>query len=493
MDADILNEIFIMEILEKIREAVYVVNSAGIVVYLNRAAEKLEQMGRDKIIGRHIEDAYRYVEFRYNKSPCLEVLETRTPRINENIEWFTSSGNIVNCIFDTYPVFRENELVGVFQISENIAELRSVLLQYGAFERKKSFPLKTKTMNNGTIYIFDDIIGSSEVFNSAIKMSRKYAMKEFPVLISGETGTGKEMFAQSIHNSSSVAKGPFVAVNCAAIPETLLESILFGTVKGAYTGAVNSTGLFEQAAKGSIFLDEINSMDLGLQAKLLRALQEKEIRRIGDTRCRPITCRIISAINKPPHEAISSMELREDLFYRLSTGIIQIPTLRDRNNDLELMIYSFIRDFNVELNTNINKIDKGLLKLLQGYGWPGNVRELYNMIKSSMSMVGEMDEILTFSHISTYFIKRLENKNSGDIERLTTKKFVQLKDSTDAALSDSGSLYEMLNDYEVNIIMQALKETAGNLTHCSEKLGISRQNLSHKVRKYNIDVNCFKE
>lgn len=487
-----LNDILLFEVLEKIQEAVYLVDSSGKLVYINNAAEKLEQVERNKLVGKHIEEIYKYIKFHSRKnSPCLEVLKSQLPRLNENLEWFTPAGSIVNAIVNTYPVFHQDKLIGAIQIAEKVDNIRNRLRNFD-IRYKKSYTLNKKAINNGTVYIFDDIIGRSEAMQKAISTAKKYATQTLPVLIYGETGTGKELFAQSIHNASPFVKGPFVPINCAAIPETLLESILFGTVKGAYTGAIDKSGLFEQANNGTIFLDEINSMPLSLQAKLLRALQEKEIQRIGSNKRIPINCRVLSAINKEPNKAIADGELREDLFYRLSTGIILIPPLRERGDDLELLISYFIQKCNYELNVNISSVDSGLLKLFHNYKWPGNVRELANMIESSMSMVGELDDKLTIEHLSLYSIRRLYNDRAYNVDNFVLKKNKSLEPSLNMPPVNCGKLNEMLYRYEKNILTQALKATGGNLTHCGKRLGISRQNLTHKIKKFNIDINRFK-
>lgn len=496
MDNNIcINESFLIEALERIQEAIYITDNNGIVVYINNAAEKLEQIERNKLIGKHISEIYNYVQFQDDKnSPCLQVLETNLPQINENLEWFTPEGNLVNAISNTYPIRRQDKVVGVIEIAEKIADIKNKLANYCTYENKLSYPLKKKQMNNGTIYVFDDIICKNKTMKAAVITARRFAMQKLPVLIYGETGTGKEMFAQSIHNASPFVKGPFVPINCAALPATLLESILFGTVKGAFTGAVDNAGLLEQAEKGTIFLDEMNSMDMFLQAKLLRALQEKEIQRIGDAKRRPINCRIISAINQGPTEAIAANNLREDLFYRLSTGIIHIPPLRDRGYDLEVLIYNFIKKYNNELNIKVSNVDNNLLALLNSYRWPGNIRELSNVIESSMNMVGEMEETLTMNHLSTYFIRRLNNENElTPLENFSLeRKNFQISTSS-IEKESNGTLYDMLHHYEKNLIEQALIAAEGNRTHCSDRLGISRQNLSHKLRKYRINVTLFKK
>lgn len=213
-----------------------------------------------------------------------------------------------------------------------------------AFEHQ--LKMKNGKNNNEAHYFLDSIIGSS--LDECKDMAKRIAQYDFPVLIIGETGTGKELFAQGIHNASQRCSGPFVSVNCAALPESLLESILFGTSKGSFTGAVDMPGLFEQAENGSLFLDEINSMPIPLQSKLLRTIQEKRIRRLGSKKEIPVNCRIISASNQNPFDihAEKTAEIRPDFLFRLSTSVIQIPPLRERKEDIPELCKYFMRTCN---------------------------------------------------------------------------------------------------------------------------------------------------
>ena len=325
-------------------------------------------------------------------------------------------------------------------------------------------------MRNGTIYIFDDIIGKSESMQETIAMAKRFAVKKMPVMIYGETGTGKEMFAQSIHNASPYMSGAFVPINCGAIPETLLESTLFGTVKGAFTGAIDSPGLFEKAENGTIFLDEINSMPIALQVKLLRALQEKEVRRIGDTKTRKINCRILSATNKMPMEAIRDGEMREDLFYRLSTGLIFVPPLRERHSDVLLLANEFIQRFQEIFNTNIESLSQEVKDVFLNYDWPGNVRELEHVIEGAMMLVTENDKEITLRHIP----ENIYHKRDFDI--IDTKK-----------IRKKINLQEETANFEKALIKKALRENRGNITASANSLGIHRNALYRKIEKYKIE------
>ena len=489
------------QILDRLREAVYVIDQDGVVTYVNQAATLLERLDYSQMIGKTVSDIYSYTDIRKEKNaPSLNVLHSGVAQIDENIEWFTREGIMVNAIASSYPLFgRGGEApVGSFSVCEDIGELKKRLRNLGAFERKDTYRLRKQQMRNNTFYIFDDIIYTSEVMREMLMMAKRFAAKRMPIMIYGETGTGKEMIAQSIHNASPFLAAQFVAINCAAIPENLLESLLFGTVKGAFTGATDNAGLFEKAEDGTIFLDEINSMPIILQAKILRALQEKEIRRIGDDKTRKINCRIISATNKLPADAIRDNELREDLFYRLSTGMIFVPPLRERGRDLDLLIRHFIEKCNDELDTSIERMSASLSSLLRSYPWPGNIRELSNMMESTMNMTREGETILDVHHLPNY----LKNHFYAEIAAMPNAIQVFSRQSPVGGegrrerfpvMDFHGDLGEMIGEYEKNILETALASTAGNLTRCGEKLGITRQGLMKKVKKYRISLDKYKK
>jgi len=265
-----------------------------------------------------------------------------------------------------------------------------------------------------------------------------------------------------------------------------LESILFGTVKGAYTGALDKEGLFEKAINGTVFLDEINSMPISLQAKILRVIQEKEVQRIGGNTVKKIKCSIISATNKPPLEAIRCKELREDLFYRLSAGLIFIPPLRERGNDVNLLLQYFIKEFNKDIDTNITHASESLIGLFSDYSWPGNIRELANTVESAINMTNPMENTLSIYHIPSYMQKQFQN----DISRNSDNKQLNLTNYNIYEVFDS--LKNMVESYEKKLIEQALELFEGNVTRCSLKLKITRQGLEKKIKKYHIQVDKYR-
>jgi arginine utilization regulatory protein len=272
----------------------------------------------------------------------------------------------------------------------------------------------------------------------------------------------------AIHNASPRRDKPFIAQNCAALPETLLESILFGTIKGSFTGAETRPGLFEIANGGTLFLDEINSMSLQLQAKLLRVIQDGNVRRVGDTRTIHVDVRIVTAINIDPRQALSDKTLRDDLFYRLSVISIKMPPLREKRDDINLLMGHFIKKYNKRLHKNVKHVSDDVQDFFMSYSWPGNVRELEHAIEGAMN-IAEEDTIN--SKCLPYYLGEIFTKSQ------LTQEEHEIK-----------SLKETLYDLERSLIEKALKKSEGNTTRAAEVLDVPRQTLQYKISKYNIKI-----
>lgn len=472
-----IDESVLYEILEKLHVAVYIVDDDGILRYINSAAERLDRVSTERDVGRLLSDVWGATCMEKLNSPTLDALYNGVAHNYDNLEWRLLDGGIVNAITSSYPIIREGNIVGAFTLAEDIGSLKRHLIKQGAMGRKQIYRLKKGVLDNGTEYTFDDIIGSSEVMQNALALARKLAKKPLPVLIYGETGTGKEMFAQGIHNASNSAAEPFVAINCAAIPETLLESMLFGSVKGAFTGAGDRAGLFEKAGAGTIFLDEINSMPMLLQAKLLRAIQQKEMQRLGGNKTIKIKCRILSATNKEPQLAIEEGELREDLYYRLAMGVVWLPPLRERMEDINELTEFFIGKINEDMDSSIFGISDSLLQLFMAYKWSGNIRELSNVISNSAIMMPENAMILDVEHLPNFMVKTI-------CEHFVVNE--TRAHSYNVTLPTGGSVDEMVDAYEEMLIRSALESTEGKMKTAAEKLKITRQSLYVKMKKYAI-------
>ena len=322
--------------------------------------------------------------------------------------------------------------------------------------------MKIKTYN------FSNIIGNNTEFRKVIDIAKRAAKGSASVFIYGETGTGKELIAQSIHFGGERRNNPFLAQNCAALPETLLEGILFGTAKGGFTGAVDRPGLFEQANGGTLLLDEINSMPYELQGKLLRVLQESYIRRVGGNKDIPINVRIIATVNEKAETLIKSGRLREDLYYRLNVIPINVMPLRERRDDILLLADKFIDKYNQSYNKNVWMLsDKAKEKLLS-YNYPGNIRELENIIMAAMSIMDD-ENVITDRQL---LINCIGANNSND--------------NIDVDFSEIG-LEDYLSNVEKRIIKKYFKDNGGNITRTADKLKIKRQTLQHKIKKYGIE------
>ena len=356
--------------LEYISDGVQIVDENGNLIYCNRNSALLDDINIVESIGKHITEIYP--SLKEEESTLLKVLATKTPILNREQTYRTYKGKNIATINSTLPIINNDQIEGAIEISRNITtykelsekviDLQSMAKGPSTFESKI-----VRTVNDG--YRFEDIITTHPEFNRVKAVAMKASSTDIAVLIYGETGTGKELLTQSIHNSSRRKSKPFIAQNCAALPGSLLEGILFGTVKGGFTGAVDRPGLFELADTGTLFLDEINSMPQELQAKLLRVLQDGKIRRIGDTKERKVDVRIVAATNIEPNLAIDMGLIRRDLYYRLNTVTLWIPKLSDRKEDIPLLTQFFIKKYNGLLYRGIKNVSKEVMQLFLNYPW----------------------------------------------------------------------------------------------------------------------------
>ncbi len=313
---------------------------------------------------------------------------------------------------------------------------------------------------------FEDILAKSPRMQEIFRTITKIAEYKTTVLVTGESGVGKELVARAIHRRSTRRGGPFVAVNCGAIPENLLESELFGHKKGAFTDAVHDRrGLFEEATEGTLFLDEIGELPLGLQVKLLRVLEDEKIRRVGDTRDVQVDVRIITATHRDLHAETKAGRFREDLFYRLNVLAIHCPPLRERKDDIPLLIDHFVAKNNTRLGTSIRGLDTETRRLLYEYAWPGNVRELENTIERAM-VLSEGEQII-----------------AADLP----ERIREARDPVQVQLASGElSVKKTTRIIEEILIRRALQKTKGNRTRAAEVLEISHRALLYKIKDYQI-------
>lgn len=403
-------------------------------------------------------------------STCYRAVtygETTTNKIQilkyVNGEEFTSVDN-------TFPIIENGKIIGAVSTSRMIDKY--------PFKKTIDLPNMTTTYTDD-LYNLNDIIGSSKSIELLKYEIHKVSQTSSSVLIYGETGTGKELVAQSIHSLSARKGKVFISQNCAAIPHTLLESIFFGTTKGSYTGAENKAGIFELADGGTIFLDEINSMDLNMQAKLLKAIEEKRITRIGGSETKKIDVRIIAALNEDPQECINNNKIRKDLFYRISSIQISVPPLRERKSDIEKLTEHYIKYYNKEMNKQIKGVTPEVLNILNNYDWPGNVREFKNAIECGMNFASS--SLISKEDLPDIVQKKRNynnNNNNKDIGFNLLQEY------------DVNTLNEAVESFEKQFIINKAKN-ANSLSNLADELCISRQTLNYKVKKYGIDFDSL--
>jgi arginine utilization regulatory protein len=325
-----------------------------------------------------------------------------------------------------------------------------------------------------------------------LRIVEQSAESPSPILITGETGTGKEMIARLIHEKSSRVNKPFLALNCAAIPATLIESLLMGTTKGSFTGAIDRPGIFEDANGGTVYLDEIDSMPLELQPKLLRILQEMTLSRLGSNQQRQLNFKLVSSIAHPPVNVIEKQLLRPDLFYRLAVIVVSLPPLRDRLDDLDDLINYFIYKYNTILSRKVVNIDHELLAEMRQYYWPGNVRELEYIIAGAMNMISDDAQSLSIKDLSdsnTVFIAQINQYPVASGPQMHPPS-----QREEATLGNSSPSMERsrLGQGEFDKIVRALTESQGNVAKAARSLNMSRQLLHYKVLKYHLYRSDFK-
>ncbi|MBS7527741.1 sigma 54-interacting transcriptional regulator [Fusibacter paucivorans] len=456
-------------LIEQIEEGVHIVDDQGVTIVYNRAMSEIEGYTAEQAIGHHLLEIFP--NWQKENSTLLTVLASGEAIYGRRQQYVNSKGKRITTVNTTLPLFENGVQIGAIEIARNLTAVSHMSEQILALQQQLIKPIQPK--DKITHYTFDQMIGKSTVFMKAKQTAQFAAKSDSSVLIYGETGTGKEVFAQSIHYASRRFEKPFIAQNCAAIPETLLEGILFGTTKGAYTGAVDRPGLFEQANGGTLFLDEINHMPLSLQVKLLRVLQEKALRRIGGLKEIAVNVRIITATNEPPSVLLSREKLRRDLYYRINVIYIHIPKLIERREDIPLLANAFVKQFNDSMTKRVQSIERDFMARLINSKWPGNVRELQNVIEVAMNAADENAHQLNTEAAMAYETAWMAEA-PDESEHLTERRI---------DYDDIDNLAAFLQRIESDVISHVLEDCDGNISKAARKLNLSRQNLQYKIRK----------
>ncbi|PLT32742.1 sigma-54-dependent Fis family transcriptional regulator [Bacillus sp. V5-8f] len=453
-------------ILESAYEGIAVIDKDGIIHEFNNAYCRFIGRRREEVIGKHVTEVI--------DNTRLHIVSVTGVEERGYIQRIQGQDMVVHRI----PIRKEGEVIGAIGmlIFEGVTELYNILGRMQELSRKVTESTLLTQDNLKDNRYFEKIIGNSDAILSVKKMAGKAAKTPSTVLITGESGTGKELFAEAIHHRSPYAEGPFVSVNCAAIPEHLLEAELFGYEEGAFTGARKGgkQGKFELAHKGTLFLDEIGDMTLPMQAKILRVLQDRTVERVGGIKSQQVDVRIVAATNVMLEEMVRKGTFREDLYYRLNIIRLNLPPLRERKEDIPLLLSHHLRFFSEDFSLPQKFLSVNAMAALKEYKWPGNVRELINTVEMLVSLaegqeISEHDlpgHILGKSHFSSH---------KPAFEPFSAPKQNVLEEVKDKMLSS-----------EKEAIIQALREVNGNKAAAARKLGIQRSTLYEKLKKHGL-------
>jgi arginine utilization regulatory protein len=453
-----------------IDEGVHIVDDTGVTVYYNAQAGELDGLEPESVIGKHILDVYPSLT--RESSTLLKVCRTKRPLLSEQQTFTNFKGQRITTVNMTLPIVVDHRLVGAVEISKNITAVRELsekLLDLQSLNSDYKEESPDAAHRSTAKHTFADICGQNPKMVELKSLAQRAAATTSPILIFGETGTGKSLLAEAIHNASRRRQRPFIVQNCAAVPETLLEAMLFGTTKASFPSAENRPGLFEVAHQGTLCLDGLNAMSVALQGKLLRALQEGCVRRIGDAKQRPLDVRLLTVMSEDPSLAVRRGVLRADLYTRVSVVTLRVPPLRERRDDCVLLASHFVNHYNRLFARRTIGLSEAVTRLFAAYAWPGNVRELQHALEGAMSTLE--GDIIEPAHLP-YDLRE------GRSAVLPVAHF-----SPAEALCAGRSLHDTLAEVEARLIEQAMQQARGNVTLAAEILRIPRQTLQYKLRQ----------
>lgn len=454
-----VTEEMLQEVLHSIDEGIHVVNTEGITIFYNPVAAALDGMAVEEVLGTHVLEAFPSLT---NKtSTLMQVLQTGQPIYNQRQTYTNRYGKRIVTINSTIPLRVGGRLAGALEVSKDVTRIQELAEQVIDLRRRIRKPGRKTAASEPRLFRFEEILTRNLQMMKAIERAKRAAATRSPVLVVGETGTGKELIVQSIHSASPRRDQPFIAQNCAAIPSSLLEGILFGTVKGAFTGAEDRPGLFELADGGTLFLDEIQAMPADLQAKLLRVLEEGAVRRVGEGNARWVDVRILCATNEDPALSVEEGRLRRDLFYRIQVVRIDLPPLRERREDIPLLTSHFIQEYNRQLGKLVSGLLPAVEDMFLRYDWPGNVRELKHAIEGAMNVAE--GETITPEDLPPHLLSEAKLPQPEGEDR---------------------PLREVLAEVERRMIRDTLNACGGNVRQAARRLGIPRQTLQYKLKKW---------
>jgi arginine utilization regulatory protein len=472
MDAQLAAAIAVFsEFLDSIAQPVAIVDGDGRFVYYNEESAQLDQSKAEKALGTPLLQVYP--ELDEANSTMLQALRKGKRYHNKYQLYFNPSGKPVHQVHTTLPLNDANgKILGAIEISRDLSAIGSLHDQFVDLQQR----LSGDNSHNDV-----GIITSDAEMQRVIHRAHRIAQTDVQVLIYGETGTGKELFARLLHKQSPRANQPFMVLNCAALPEPLFESALFGTVRGAFTGAEDRRGVLETANGGTLFLDELNSMPLAIQGKLLRALQEKTFSRVGSSSEIKVDVRIIAATNEAPQEMLEHKRIRSDLLYRLNVGYLSIPPLRERLHDIPLLAQAFLKKHGKITGHRVTRISDAVMERMLKHHWPGNVRMLENILLRSLILCESGDEL-------DFILLEDEERplHRPVAEHAPAPQPVPA--DVESAVSDDGlSLDEQVAAFERKLLLQYLNRYP-NLSEVARRCGIPRATLQYKLKKHGIQL-----
>lgn len=447
-----------------------VLNAAGQHIYYNQENADLDECQRKEVLGKHMLSVFPSIQAEDNE--MLRALRHGEESVNHQKSYYTPSGKLIDYQHTTIPLYNSSGVImGVIESGQDLSRFRKLQNHLSALNEKLFSKEKGEQ---------PEIIHNSVAMQQVLDRAARLAVSNVPVMVIGETGTGKELLASFVHNRSPRHHKPFIALNCGALPVTLIESTLFGTVKGGFTGAENTRGYLELANGGTLFLDELNAMPVDVQGKILRFLQEKTFWKVGGSKELKADIRIIVAMNESPFEMIRQKRLRDDLFYRLEIGMVVIPPLRERRDEIMPLARHFMVKHQANSNMQVYPFPASVEKQLLEYDWPGNVRMLENVIVRSLLLQkkpGPLSELIFNSEkdIITSFSAEKPQQISGQKETWR-----------DSSSGRGSTLTDRLEEYERQLLIDALKDSLGCVAKAARALGISRGALQYKVKKHNI-------
>ncbi|MFO7882151.1 MAG: sigma-54-dependent Fis family transcriptional regulator [Kosmotogaceae bacterium] len=443
-------EAMLTAIIDSTHDAISVADAEGKIIMVNKEYSRITGMSAKYVVGK-----MATVDISEGSSLHLEVARTKEPIFNARLKVGPAKKEVV---VNVTPIFVKKEFKGSVGVIHDISEIEKLA--------KELEDTRRMLRHMKAHYTFDDIAGSSNKMQVAIEQARRVSKTKMTVLLRGPSGTGKELFAHAIHNSSDRSKQSFISVNCAALPESILESELFGYTEGAFTGARKGgkPGLLAEANGGTLFLDEIGKMSLNVQSKFLRFLQNKEVTPVGGSKSFKIDTRVIAATNLDLEKLMEKGDFLSDLYYRLNVVPIVIPPLKEHMEDLPEIASVILMRLNQEYGRVVEEISSQAMRIMQEYNWPGNVRELENIIGRSLINMDPEEKLILPEHLPSL---------SNYTEKPTAE-------------SVEGSLNDLVSRYEKSIILNTLERNNGNKTKTARDLGISVRALYYKLERYGV-------